>query len=65
VNSCLWTPSPERGETSQIAGFMRHVSDKYQLELADYHALHRWSIEQREDFWAEFWQQCEIIYSTP
>jgi acetoacetyl-CoA synthetase len=48
-----------------MARFMRHVSAKYQLDLADYSALHRWSIEQREAFWTEIWQHCDVIHSTP
>ncbi len=48
-----------------MAGFMRQVNAKYQLDLADYSALHRWSIEQRETFWAEIWQQCNVIHSAP
>lgn len=65
MNSLLWTPSTSRCESSQMAVFMRQVSAKYQLDLADYSALHRWSIEQREAFWAEIWRQCDVIHSTP
>ncbi len=48
-----------------MASFMRLISSKYGIELADYAALHHWSIEHREAFWAEVWQQFEVIHSQP
>ncbi len=46
-----------------MAQFHRHVAAKYQLQLADYEALHRWTVEHRELFWAEIWQLGEVIHS--
>ncbi len=64
-NALLWTPSPQRRDASQMAGFMRDICAKYGVELADYAALHRWSIENRAAFWAELWRQYGIIHSKP
>ncbi|ROV98305.1 hypothetical protein VSDG_04481 [Cytospora chrysosperma] len=54
----LWKhPSPA---DTQLARFMRHVSQKYNLELDTYPTLHRWSIDHVADFWAEVWDFCGI-----
>jgi len=29
--------------------------------LADYHALWRWSVEHKEDFWSKVWDRCGVI----
>ena len=61
----LWQPSPERIANSRLAAFMQRPvvaagvaacraseSRAPQNHCADYAALHRWSCEQRADFWA-------------
>ncbi len=65
MNKLLWTPAPERREDSQMAAFMRSISARYDVEITDYAALHRWSIDNREAFWGEIWRQCKIIHSEP
>ncbi|WP_026146427.1 acetoacetate--CoA ligase [Zestomonas thermotolerans] len=53
----LWSPSPQRIAASRMDAFRRFVNDRHGLQLADYPALHAWSVERREDFWpavAEF-----------
>lgn len=54
----LWRhPSPA---DTQLARFMRHVSNKYDLQLETYPMLHQWSIDHIADFWAEVWDFCGI-----
>jgi acetoacetyl-CoA synthetase len=45
----LWTPDPARAARTGMARFMQLAGKK------DYDELHRWSVEQRDDFWALLW----------
>ncbi|WP_069190307.1 acetoacetate--CoA ligase [Candidatus Terasakiella magnetica] len=51
MNECLWTPSPERIEASNLRAFMKHVNGQYSLDIKDYDALHDFSVHEREKFW--------------
>jgi len=50
----LWTPSAERIARTRLAAFMRLAG------RADYAALHRWSIDEREAFWNLVWDFCAV-----
>ena len=52
----LWTPSAERVATANMTAFMKQVNARHGLKLADYHALHAWSIAHLEDFWVAMWE---------
>ena len=47
----LWTPSADRIAGTRMDAFRRFVNERQSLQLADYPALHTWSVEQREAFW--------------
>ncbi len=51
----LWTPSAERQAGSLLIKF------KGDKPLADYPAIWKWSIEQPEEFWSEFWDFAGVI----
>lgn len=54
----LWRhPNPA---DTQLARFMRHVNQKYGLELETYPTLYQWSIDHVAEFWAEVWDFCGI-----
>ena len=57
----LWTPSAERVARSRITHFMRHVADRWQVDVADYPRLYTWSIERPLDFWTAVWDFCGVI----
>jgi acetoacetyl-CoA synthetase len=61
----LWKPSAERIEQSNMMRFMQRVNEKYQIDLNDYPALYRWSIDHIAEFWAEMWDFAGIIASEP
>jgi acetoacetyl-CoA synthetase len=46
-----------------MTAFTRHVADTYGIELADYAALHRWSIAAPADFWGTLWDWCSVVAS--
>lgn len=57
----LWQPAPDKAARADITRFRESMASRYALSLPDYAALHRWSIEQPETFWAEVWSFCEVL----
>src|SRR5436190_10482904 len=53
----LWQPSPERINNALITAFLESVG----LSNADYPEAHRWSIENREEFWSAVWDFCGVV----
>ncbi|WP_314408132.1 acetoacetate--CoA ligase [Pseudomonas kuykendallii] len=51
MNAPLWTPSPERIAATRLDAFRRYVEARHAVRLADYPALHAWSIAERAAFW--------------
>jgi acetoacetyl-CoA synthetase len=62
-SSPLWTPSPERAQSTDLARFIARVERKTGQRLDDYRALHRLSIERRDFFWGEVWDHCGVVAS--
>jgi acetoacetyl-CoA synthetase len=61
----LWTPSAEFVADSNVARFMRWLSDSRGVEFADYEALRAWSVTEIETFWAAVWEYFEVASSSP
>ena len=59
----LWQPKKEKAERSQMNEFLNVIRKKYNQDIKDYYNLHQWSIENVADFWGEFWDYSQIIYS--
>ncbi|KAJ4204520.1 hypothetical protein NW759_014858 [Fusarium solani] len=55
-------PSPQ---LTKLDAFRRHVNLKYDLALADYEQLHKWSVNETELFYREIWDFCGVVYSAP
>jgi len=60
MKSPLWTPSDERKRDANITRLMDSVNVRHNLKLDSYAELHRWSVENIPDFWAEVWDFSEI-----
>ncbi|KAJ7071967.1 acetoacetyl-CoA synthetase [Mycena amicta] len=58
----LWTPA--RPAWTAVEKFRRFINAKHNLQLDDYHALHKYSVEDYT-FWADLWEFLEIISSVP
>jgi acetoacetyl-CoA synthetase len=56
----LWTPSSERIKSANLSAFSRHVNLQMGLSLDGYDNLHRWSVDNREEFWSAIWDWCAI-----
>lgn len=61
----LWTPSPARIAASRMDAFRCFVNQRHGVQLADYPALHAWSVEQREAFWQAIVDFFEIRFHSP
>ncbi|WP_275545247.1 MULTISPECIES: acetoacetate--CoA ligase [unclassified Pseudomonas] len=61
----LWAPTAERVAASRMDAFRRFVNQRHGLQLADYPALHAWSVEQREAFWPAIVDFFEIRFHSP
>ncbi|KFM82956.1 Acetoacetyl-CoA synthetase, partial [Stegodyphus mimosarum] len=59
----VWKPSGNYGE--EMKEFKKKIEDKYNVTLKDYWDLHKWSVENLAEFWAEFWHACKVIHSKP
>jgi acetoacetyl-CoA synthetase len=53
----LWSPGPERVRTARLTEFRT----RYRPDAPDFAALHRWSVEHREEFWAAVWEYTGLI----
>lgn len=56
-----WQPGLSYQQTTQMYGFLKRAEETYGLTLPDYKALHRWSVEHKEDFWSLVWDYCGVI----
>jgi len=51
MQQALWTPTAERIGRTRMDAFRRFVNERHGQQLADYPALHAWSVAEREAFW--------------
>lgn len=65
MSEILWQPSAERIGKTRMDAFRRFSNQRHNLALADYPALHQWSIDQREDFWQAIVDFFEINFHQP
>lgn len=65
MNDVLWRPSTAQIEASRMDAFRRRVNLRFNLQLNDYAALHRWSIEQRAAFWQTLADYFQVAWHTP
>jgi acetoacetyl-CoA synthetase len=60
----LWTPSAERIAATRMEAFRLFVNQRHGLQLADYPALHAWSVDKREAFWQAIVDFFEVRFSA-
>jgi acetoacetyl-CoA synthetase len=61
----LWTPPEKVAQDSNIVNYMNWLRARDIVDVADYNALWRWSVDNIEAFWASLWEYFEIISDTP
>ncbi|WP_332763165.1 acetoacetate--CoA ligase [Pseudomonas koreensis] len=64
MSDILWQPDANRIARSRIDAFRRAINQRHDLHIGDYPALHRWSIEQRADFWQALVDFFDIRFHT-
>lgn len=47
-------------ETTPIGEFVRWLAQEHGRSFADYAALHRWSVENLEEFWSAVWDHFDV-----
>lgn len=57
----LWAPDQHQIARTNLTKFADYVANKRNPSFADYGALHRWSIGNPEQFWADLWDFCAVI----
>ncbi|MBM4436733.1 MAG: acetoacetate--CoA ligase [Actinobacteria bacterium] len=61
----LWRPSPAALERAQLTRFRRLAEARTGRPLTDYAALHGWSVEDSESFWALCAEFTGVEFSQP
>ncbi len=61
----VWSPSETTLRHSRMGEFIAWLEDQGYGPFADYHALHQWSIDDLETFWAKVWEYCGLVCDTP
>ncbi len=57
----IWTPSPKRVAASNVTRLIAEVKRRWGIDLPDYDALWRWSIDEQEKFWDTLWDFLGVI----
>ncbi len=65
MSKCLWQPTIEQIESSNMYQFMTRVNERFNTPFKDYPALWQWSVDHLEDFWSAAWDFLEIRASRP
>ncbi|MFP4038920.1 MAG: acetoacetate--CoA ligase [Desulfosudaceae bacterium] len=65
MRECLWQPSPERIEASNMFRFLKLVNEIHGTRLATYPELYQWSVDHISEFWSLMWDFADIIHSRP
>lgn len=61
MGDLLWRPSPERVASSLLTRFAGVVGDAVDGDPFDYGALHRWSVQHPDLFWASVWRDAQVV----
>ncbi|MEH6491842.1 acetoacetate--CoA ligase [Halopseudomonas sp.] len=65
MSEALWRPAPERVAASRMDAFRRFINQRHDLTLADYTALHQWSVSAVADFWQAVADFFAVDFSAP
>jgi acetoacetyl-CoA synthetase len=65
VDEPLWQPSAARIEAAQITAFARRIEAEHGVPARDYPALHAFSVERPEAFWAAVWRFAGVLGEGP
>ncbi len=58
----LWTPSPQRIQTSAMQKYLLHVQNTFGIPMHTYADLHGWSIQYPALFWQDWLRYSGVVY---
>ena len=61
----LWTPSAAFAQGSNVAAYIRWLKAERGVDVADYPALWRWSVQDTSAFWASIWDYFQVKSEQP
>jgi acetoacetyl-CoA synthetase len=61
----LWEPPAELAERAQMTRYRRWLERERGMELPDYHAMWRWSVQDLEGFWRSIWDYFGVQSPEP
>ena len=61
----LRSPSDDERQNSNMAQYIRWLEAEGHGTMADYRALHAWSVADLEAFWASIWKYTNIVAHQP
>jgi acetoacetyl-CoA synthetase len=65
AGTLLWQPSREFTARTTMTRYMRWVAASRGVDVADYDALWRWSVEDLDGFWRSIWEFFDVRAATP
>lgn len=60
MNKILWKATDEKFKQTDLFKFKSLIEKKYQKSFSDYFSFWQWSTQQKESFWSELWDYCEV-----
>lgn len=65
MREILWQLSEEEKKNTNIWNFMEFAGNRVGKSFTDYPTLHRWSVEEPEEFWGACWEYFHVVASKP
>lgn len=65
MSNCIWKPSLETIETTQMTQFMQRINEHTGLAMRSYADLYDWSIQHPAEFWEQLALFTQVKFSTP
>ena len=65
MREILWQLSSEEKKNTNIWNFMEFAGKRVGRTFTDYPTLHRWSVEEPEEFWGGCWDYFHVVASKP
>ena len=62
-NPILWKPNQEQIDKTQLESFRKLVNMRFNIDIRNYNDLHRWSVDNIEEFWKSIWGYLSPICS--
>lgn len=65
MTSALWSPSSQRVASEPLTLFAHYAAEHFGGPAdPGYPAMHQWSVDQPDKFWAAVWKYCDVIAAT-